>query len=83
MTRHATNSATPPQCSGSALHAHITRAAQLQSALTDIERRICRESDPMTAAMHMLLIAFATDHCAKLMERLGVGRNSITSGGIR
>lgn len=27
----------------------------------------------MEAAMHMLLIAFATDHCAKLMVRLGVG----------
>jgi hypothetical protein len=66
--------ATPPQCSRSALHAHITRAAQLQSAMTDIERnRICRESDPMEAAMHMLLVAFAVDHCAKLMERLGVG----------
>jgi hypothetical protein len=66
---------TSPQCSGSALHAHITRAAQLQSALTDIERnRICRESDPMEVAMHMLLIAYATDQCAKLMKHLGVGR---------
>jgi hypothetical protein len=67
--------ATSSQCSGPALHAHITRAAQLRSALTDIERNsICRESDPMTNAMHMLLIAFAVDHCTKLMERLGVGR---------
>lgn len=74
MTR-ATNPSTSPQCSGSALHAHITRAAQLQSAMADIERnRICRERDPMKTAMHMLLVAYATDHCAKLMERLGVGR---------
>lgn len=58
-----------------ALHAHITHAAQLQSALTDIERnRICRESDPMEDAMHMLLVAFATDHFNALMVRHGVGR---------
>jgi hypothetical protein len=58
-----------------ALHAHIERAAQLQSAMTDIERnRICRERDPMEAAMHMLLVAYASDHFNALMVRLGVGR---------
>jgi hypothetical protein len=56
--------ATPPQCSGSALHAHITRAAQLQSALTDIERRICRERIAAREFADVMLgIVLAVEQC--------------------
>jgi hypothetical protein len=63
---------TSPQCSWSALHAHITRAAQLQSAMTDIERnRICRER---TAAREfadvMLGIVLAVEQCDYWLARI-------------